>query len=57
MQIKICTKTDHKPMAEFENKINNFIGGMDIVDIKTTSTMVGHNDRLYTGLTVMVLYK
>lgn len=57
MQIKLFTKMNHESMAEFENKINNFIGGMDIVDIKTTSTMVGHNDRLYTGLTVMVLYK
>lgn len=54
MRIKIFSST--KPW-ELEDKVNNFIDGMQVIDIKLSTSIYGDSSDMNNSYTCLVMYK
>lgn len=54
MKIKLFYKQSRQTLADFEQEVNEFLAGVNVVDVKYTEALAGDLDS-YTGL--LVLYR
>lgn len=57
MKIKLFYQKHKQSLEEFENQVNNFMAGIEVVDVKYTESTSGDYENLYTDTGLLVLYK
>lgn len=57
MKIKLFYQKHNQSLEEFENQVNNFMAGIEVVDVKYTESTSGDYENLYTDTGLLVLYK
>lgn len=57
MKIKLFYQQYKQPLKEFEQQVNDFMAGVEVVDVKYTEGTAGHYEQLDTNTGLLVLYK
>lgn len=57
MKIKLFYQKHKQSLEEFENQVNDFMAGVEVVDVKYTETTSGDYEAMTTILGLFVLYK
>ncbi|MCL4922369.1 MULTISPECIES: hypothetical protein [Streptococcus] len=57
MKIKLFYQKHKQILEEFENQINDFMAGVEVVDVKYTEATSGDYEAMTTELGLLVLYK
>lgn len=57
MKIKLFYQKYKQSLEEFENQVNNFMAGVEVVDVKYTESTSGDYENLCTDTGLLVLYK
>ncbi|HHT7814483.1 TPA: hypothetical protein ACT2IF_001865 [Streptococcus suis] len=57
MKIKLFYQKHKQSLEEFENQINDFMAGVEVVDVKYTEATSGDYEAMTTELGLLVLYK
>ncbi|MEI4343922.1 hypothetical protein [Streptococcus suis] len=57
MKIKLFYQKHKQSLEEFENQVNDFMAGVEVVDVKYTETTSGDYEDMTTILGLLVLYK
>ncbi|MFI3064611.1 hypothetical protein ODU47_06655 [Streptococcus suis] len=57
MKIKLFYQKHKQSLEEFENQVNDFMAGVEVVDVKYTEATAGHYEELGTNTGLLVLYK
>ncbi|HEM5274541.1 TPA: hypothetical protein U1352_001973 [Streptococcus suis] len=57
MKIKLFYQCHNQTIQDFENQVNDFMAGVEVVDVKCTEATAGHFEQLETNTGLMVLYK
>ncbi|CRH90289.1 Uncharacterised protein [Chlamydia trachomatis] len=57
MKIKLFCRRYRQTLADFEAQVNDFIAGVEVVDVKYTEAMTGDYESLDTNIGLLVLYK
>ncbi|HGI1898878.1 TPA: hypothetical protein ACJRTL_001383 [Streptococcus agalactiae] len=57
MKIKLFYQKHKQSLEEFENQVNDFMAGVEVVDVKYTEATSGDYEAMTTTLGLLVLYK
>lgn len=57
MKIKLFYQKHNQSLEEFENQVNNFMAGVEVVDVKYTEATSGDYEAMTTTLGLLILYK
>ena len=57
MKIKLFYQKYKQSLEEFENQINDFMVGVEVIDVKYTEATSGDYENLNTNTGLLVLYK
>ncbi|MGX7775883.1 hypothetical protein ACVV62_01725 [Streptococcus pluranimalium] len=57
MKIKLFYQKHKQSLEEFENQVNDFMTGVEVVDVKYTEATSGDYEAMTTTLGLLVLYK
>ncbi|HGC9010618.1 TPA: hypothetical protein ACG5MZ_001199 [Streptococcus agalactiae] len=57
MKIKLFYQKHKQSLEEFENQVNDFMAGVEVVDVKYTEATSGDYESMTTTLGLLVLYK
>ncbi|CYT82299.1 hypothetical protein MDL80_04205 [Streptococcus suis] len=57
MKIKLFYQKHKQSLEEFENQVNDFMAGVEVVDVKYTEATSGDYEAMTTELGLLVLYK
>ncbi len=57
MKIKLFYQKYKQSLEEFENQINDFMAGVEVIDVKYTEATSGDYENLDTNTALLVLYK
>ncbi|BCP56699.1 hypothetical protein SUT007_01570 [Streptococcus parasuis] len=57
MKIKLFYQRRNQSVEEFENQVNDFMAGVEVVDVKYTEATSGDYEAMTTELGLLVLYK
>ncbi|MGV3126298.1 sporulation protein Cse60 [Streptococcus orisratti] len=57
MKIKLFYQKHKQSLEQFENQVNDFMAGVEVVDVKYTESTSGDYENLYTDTGLLVLYK
>lgn len=57
MKIKLFYQKHKQTLEEFENQVNDFMAGVEVVDVKYTEGTSGDYENLSTNIGLLVLYK
>ena len=57
MKVKLFYQKHKQSLEEFENQVNDFMAGVEVIDVKYTEATVGNSEDMDTLTSVMVLYK
>lgn len=57
MKIKLFYQKHKQSLEEFENQVNNFMAGVEVVDVKYTEATSGDYEVMTTILGLLILYK
>lgn len=57
MKIKLFYQKHKQSLEEFENKVNDFMAGVEVIDVKYTEATSGDYEAMTTILGLLVLYK
>ena len=57
MKIKLFYQKHKQSLEEFENQINDFMVGVEVIDVKYTEATSGDYENLNTNTGLLVLYK
>ncbi|HGI3544077.1 TPA: hypothetical protein ACJSGD_001404 [Streptococcus agalactiae] len=57
MKIKLFYQKHKQSLEEFENQVNDFMAGVEVVDVKYTEATSGDYETMTTTLGLLVLYK
>ena len=57
MKIKLFYQKHKQSLEEFENQVNNFMAGVEVVDVKYTDATSGDYEAMTTILGLLILYK
>lgn len=57
MKIKLFYQKHNQSLEEFENRVNNFMAGVEVVDVKYTEATSGDYEAMTTTLGLLILYK
>ncbi|HGE9216836.1 TPA: hypothetical protein ACI8FL_001240 [Streptococcus agalactiae] len=57
MKIKLFYQKHKQSLEEFENQVNDFMAGVEVVDVKYTEVTSGDYEAMTTTLGLLVLYK
>ena len=57
MKIKLFYQKYKQSLEEFENQVNDFMAGVEVVDVKYTEATSGDYEAMTTELGLLVLYK
>ncbi|WP_317334463.1 sporulation protein Cse60 [Streptococcus orisratti] len=57
MKIKLFYQKHKQSLEQFENQVNDFMAGVEVVDVKYTESTSGDYENLYTDTGLFVLYK
>ena len=56
MKIKLFYQKHKQSLEEFENQVNDFMAGVEVVDVKYTEATSGDYEAMTTELGLLVLY-
>lgn len=57
MKVKLFYQKQKQSLEEFENQVNDFMAGVEVIDVKYTEATSGDYENLDTIIGVLVLYK
>lgn len=57
MKIKLFYQKHKQSLEEFENQVNDFMAGVEVVDVKYTEATSGDYEAMTTELGLLILYK
>ncbi|BDD41604.1 hypothetical protein [Streptococcus ruminantium] len=57
MKIKLFYQKHKQSLEEFENQVNDFMAGVEVIDVKYTEATSGDYEAMTTTLGLLVLYK
>lgn len=57
MKIKLFYQKYKQSLEEFENQVNDFMAGVEVVDVKYTEATSGDYEAMTPELGLLVLYK
>lgn len=57
MKIKLFYQKHKQSLEEFEDQVNDFMAGVEVVDVKYTEATSGDYEAMTTTLGLLVLYK
>lgn len=57
MKIKLFYQQHKQSLEEFENQVNDFMAGVEVIDVKYTEATSGDYEAMTTTLGLLVLYK
>ena len=57
MKIKLFYQKYKQSLEDFESQVNDFMAGVEVIDVKYTEATVGNSEDMDTLTSVMVLYK
>lgn len=57
MKIKLFYQRRNQSVEDFENRVNEFMSTVEVVDVKYTEATAGHYEELGTNTGLLVLYK
>lgn len=57
MKIKLFYQKHKQSLEKFENQVNDFMAGVEVVDVKYTEATSGDYEAMTTTLGLLVLYK
>lgn len=57
MKIKLFYRKHKQTLEEFENQVNDFMAGVEVVDVKYTRATCGDYEAMVTQLELLVLYR
>ncbi|HEN6041709.1 TPA: sporulation protein Cse60 [Streptococcus agalactiae] len=57
MKIKLFYQKHKQSLEEFENQVNDFMAGVEVVDVKYTEATSCDYEAMTTTLGLLVLYK
>lgn len=57
MKIKLFYQKHNQGLEEFESQVNDFMAGVEVVDVKYTEATSGDYEAMTTTLGLLVLYK
>lgn len=57
MKIKLFYQKYKQSLEDFENQVNDFMAGVEVVDVRHSEATVGDSEDMDTLTSVMVLYK
>ncbi|HEM2936581.1 hypothetical protein JXX06_04205 [Streptococcus suis] len=57
MKIKLFYQRRNQSVEDFENRVNEFMATVEVVDVKYTEATAGHYEELGTNTGLLVLYK
>lgn len=57
MKIKLFYQKHKQSLEQFENQVNYFMAGVEVVDVKYTEATSGDYETMTTELGLLVLYK
>ncbi|HEM6241057.1 TPA: hypothetical protein U2C57_002043 [Streptococcus suis] len=57
MKIKLFYQRRNQSVEDFENRVNEFMAIVEVVDVKYTEATAGHYEELGTNTGLLVLYK
>lgn len=57
MKVKLFYQKHKQSLEEFENQVNDFMAGVEVVDVKYTEATEGDYENLSATLGLLILYK
>ncbi|NQP16929.1 hypothetical protein HO932_05770 [Streptococcus suis] len=57
MKIELFRKSYEESLQDFEERVNEFMATVEVVDVKYTEATAGHYEELGTNTGLLVLYK
>ncbi|HEM4167625.1 hypothetical protein HO434_00725 [Streptococcus suis] len=57
MKIKLFYQRRNQSVEDFENRVNDFMSTVEVIDVKYTEATAGHFEQLGTNTGLLVLYK
>ena len=57
MKIKLFYQKYKQSLEEFENQVNDFMAGVEVVDVKISEPTEGDRDNMTATTGLLVLYK
>lgn len=57
MKIKLFYRRYKQTLEEFEIEVNNFMAGVEVVDVKYTEATTGYYESMEARIGVLVLYR
>lgn len=57
MKIELFRKSYEESLQDFENRVNDFMAAVEVVDVKITMASAGYSDSFGTVTHILVLYK
>ncbi len=57
MKIKLFYQKYKQSLEEFENQVNDFMAGVEVVDVKISEATEGDRDNMTATTGLLVLYK
>ena len=57
MKVKLFYQKHKQSLEEFENQVNDFMAGVEVIDVKYTEATSGDYENLNTNTGLLVLYK
>ncbi|HEM6251971.1 TPA: hypothetical protein U2C69_002094 [Streptococcus suis] len=57
MKIKLFKKLPKESLKDFEERVNEFMATVEVVDVKIAMASAGHSDSFGTVTHILVLYK
>ena len=57
MKIKLFYQKHKQSLKEFENQVNDFMAGVEVVDVKISEATEGDRDNMTATTGLLVLYK
>ncbi|HHT7665379.1 TPA: hypothetical protein ACT2ER_002090 [Streptococcus suis] len=57
MKIELFRKSYEESLQDFENRVNDFMATVEVVDVKIAMASAGYSDSFGTVTHILVLYK
>lgn len=57
MKVKLFYQKHKQSLEEFENQVNDFMAGVEVIDVKYTEATEGDYENLSATLGLLILYK
>lgn len=57
MKVKLFYQKHKQSLEEFENQVNDFMAGVEVIDVKYTEATIGDYENLDTITGLLILYK